>query len=110
MGQPAARVTDPIAHKGAAGAVLEGESSVLIGGLPAARLGDAVAHGAGREIIVEGESSVLIAGRPAARVADKVACSGLIIGGCGSVLIGLNALGECVKEAGDSGAAMVGAQ
>jgi uncharacterized Zn-binding protein involved in type VI secretion len=88
MGQPAARITDGVAHKHASGGIIEGSPDVLIGGLPAARLGDRVKHGRGEEVITEGAYTVLINGRPAARMGDGVSCGGVIIGGCGTVLIG----------------------
>nr|WP_263145048.1 PAAR domain-containing protein [Pseudomonas sp. RIT-PI-AD] len=103
MGQPAARVGDAALHNQAEGAILQGEPSVLIGGLLAARVGDLVKHNKGEEPIVEGEPTVLIGGRPAARVGDRVACQGAIAVGCNSVWIGLNRQGECLKSAGEEG-------
>lgn len=107
MGQPAARETDGVSHKGGAGPVIKGLPTVLIGGLPAARLGDPVQHSSGTETIAEGEASVLIGGKPAARMADKVACSGIIVGGCATVHIGRDKDEACLLEAADMGAMLV---
>lgn len=107
MGQPAARKTDNVAHRKAAGLVLMGSANVLIGGLPASRQGDLVQHGKGTEPITEGEATVLINGRPAARLGDHVACTGVIATGCGTVLIGEIAEGVCLAEAAQSNTALV---
>lgn len=107
MGQPAARETDDVAHKKAAGPIIKGMPTVLIGALPAARLGDPVQHNSGAETIVEGEPSVLIGGKPAARMADKVACGGIIVGGCTTVHIGRDKDEACLLEAAEMGAMVV---
>jgi hypothetical protein len=61
---------------------------VLIGGMPAATAGDACACTGPPDVIVAGSSGVLIGGKPAARIGDATAHGGVIVGGCGSVLIG----------------------
>lgn len=106
-GQDAARVDDAVAHIGGKGAVLSGSPNVRVGGAQAARKGDTVEHNKGIEKIIEGEPTVLINGMPAARVGDQVACEGRIAVGCASVRIGLHPLGECVRKAGEAGAALV---
>jgi len=73
-------------HKG--GPVLEGVSTILIGGRPVASVGARCAcHGA-TDTITRGSAVVLVGGRPAARVADATAHGGLISEGEFSVLIG----------------------
>jgi uncharacterized Zn-binding protein involved in type VI secretion len=100
-------VDDAIAHIGGKGAVISGSPNVRVGGAALARMGDSVQHNKGFEKIVEGEPTVLINRMPAARVGDRVACEGRIAVGCTSVRIGKHALGECVRQAGESGAAIV---
>ena len=88
MGNPAARLTDSVAHIDGSGDIEEGAEGVFIDGQKAARQGDKVRHDDGKETITEGSASVFINGKPAARVGDKVGCGGKIASGCGSVLIG----------------------
>ena len=107
MGQPAARKNDDVGHIKGDGPIVEGSENVLIGKLPAARKGDKVKHSKGIEAVIEGESSVLINQRPAARIADKVGCGGVIVGGCGSVLIGRDKDEICLQQAADQGAMLV---
>lgn len=107
MGQPAARAGDAVIHQQAAGAVLQGLPSVLVGDLPAARQGDLVQHNNGLEAITEGEPTVLIGGMPAARMGDRVTCEGAIAVGCTTVWIGLSLEGECLKDAGEHGVPFV---
>jgi predicted Zn-dependent protease with MMP-like domain len=61
---------------------------VLIGGLPAAVAGDSCACMGEPDKITGGTTGVFIGGKPAARVGDSCAHGGVVIGGCGSVLIG----------------------
>lgn len=56
-GHPAARVTDPAVCNGPTDSIVQGSATVLIGGLPAARFGDASAHGG---VVIQGCGSVLI--------------------------------------------------
>jgi uncharacterized Zn-binding protein involved in type VI secretion len=65
-----------------------GYATVLIGGMPAATAGDACSCIGPPDVIVAGSSGVLIGGKPAARMGDTTAHGGVIVGGCGSVLIG----------------------
>lgn len=107
MGQPAARKTDAVAHKKAAGAILEGSPNVHIGMLPAARQTDPVTHNHSTEAIRQGEPTVLINGLPAARMGDEVSCTGVVASGCNTVLIGRIPKGECLVQAGESAAPFV---
>ncbi|GAC1569404.1 MAG: hypothetical protein NVS3B3_23790 [Aquirhabdus sp.] len=107
MGQPAARQSDDVAHKKAAGPILEGSTNVLIGKMSAARLGDKVKHDNSTEAITEGESTVLINGKHAARLGDKVSCSGIVIGGCMTVHIGRDKDEACLLGAAEQGAMVV---
>jgi uncharacterized Zn-binding protein involved in type VI secretion len=95
LGKPAARKDDlhtcpvatPVPHAG--GPITgPGCTSVLIGGKPAARVGDKCTCSGAVDIIVTGSSGVFIGGKPAARMGDITAHGGVIVGGCGSVLIG----------------------
>jgi hypothetical protein len=61
---------------------------VLIGGMPAATAGDACTCTGPPDVIVTGSCGVLIGGKPAARMGDTTAHGGVIVGGCGTVLIG----------------------
>ena len=114
MGKPAARITDMHtcqmkenrrAHEG--GPILEGSPDVFIGGLPAARVGDKAQCKGSPDTIVEGEPTVLINGKPAARMGDKTAHGGIIIGGCGTVLIGTGSPGRCAEQAAADGSSHV---
>lgn len=109
MGQPAARKTDTVAHKKAAGAIIDGSPNVRIGMLAAARQTDLVKHNNHIEAVQQGEATVLINGLPAARIGDEVSCSGVIATGCNTVLIGGIPKGECLRQAGDSAAPFVAA-
>ncbi len=98
-GEPAARLGDTTAH---GGSIVEGEPTVLIGGMQAARMGDMhtcpmvtptvppVPHVGGP--ITNGSSTVFIGGMPAARVGDMATCSNgppdQIVTGDMTVLIG----------------------
>jgi uncharacterized Zn-binding protein involved in type VI secretion len=77
---PAPHVGGPLTGPGCA--------TVLIGGMPAATAGDACTCNGPPDIIVAGSSGVLIGGKPAARMGDATARGGVIVGGCGTVLIG----------------------
>lgn len=98
-GKPAARKGDQTTH---GGSIVQGFSSVLIGGKPAARIGDnhtcpmmsyaphPIPHVGGP--ILTGSKSVLIGGKSAARVGDQALCQNsppdTIHQGCPTVLIG----------------------
>lgn len=109
---PAARVGDdhfcpmikpiPIPHKG--GPVLQGEPTVLIGGLPAARKGDSLTCIGDKDMVKEGESTVLIGGKPAARMGDGTQHGGRIVKGDTTVLIGQVARGSQDNQSGGLGA------
>lgn len=88
---PAARVTDVqacIIHLG--GAIVDGEQSVLIGGLPAARFRDsAICAGSFLGVnIASGSPTVLIGKEKAARIGDTTCHGGKIVSGCSTVIIG----------------------
>lgn len=110
MGKPAARIGDAHtcpkrenarSHEG--GPILEGSTDFIIGGKPAARVGDRVRCNGSTDMIVEGDPTVLINNRPAARMGDKTAHGGVVVGGCGSVLIGTSSLGRCAEDAAAAG-------
>lgn len=93
--KPAARITDmhacpesngPVPHVG--GPIISGSPDVLIGGLPAARVTDKLTCVGPPDTIVMGSPMVLINGLMAARMGDQTAHGGVIVGGCGTVLIG----------------------
>lgn len=85
---PAARITDLHVCPVAAGPVVTGESTVLVGYLPAARVGDQATCGSGKDGIETGEPSVLIGYKDAARIGDMTTNGGTITTGFPSVLIG----------------------
>ena len=96
MGKPAARLGDmhtcpkvqpgPVPHVG--GPIIQGSPNVIIGGQPAARVGDAAMCVGPPDKIKKGSSTVFINGKPAARIGDTTAHGGVIISGCGTVIIG----------------------
>lgn len=101
MSKPAARVGDfhtcpkrtgKVPHVG--GPIVQGSPNVFIGGLPAARQGDMAVCIGPPDKIAGGSSSVFINGKPAARLGDDTAHGGVIVGGCGTVLIGDSAGGQ----------------
>jgi uncharacterized Zn-binding protein involved in type VI secretion len=113
MGQPAARIGDmhtcpmftgSVPHVG--GPIAKGCPTVLIGGMPAARIGDQAVCVGPPDAIAQGEPTVLIGGMPAARMGDATAHGGIIVVGCPTVLIGVNA-GVCLAQAAQSGATFV---
>jgi uncharacterized Zn-binding protein involved in type VI secretion len=116
MGQPAARVGDmhncpqvdpgPKPHTG--GPILpSGCQSVLIGGKPAARVGDKAKCNGPADTITHGENTVLIGGSPAARLGDRTAHDGVIVEGCGTVLIGVCSQCCCMCNASKQGTMFV---
>lgn len=62
--------------------------TVLIGGMPAATVGDMCVCVGSSDTIAKGSGSVIINNKPAARMGDATAHGGVIVAGCGSVLIG----------------------
>ena len=62
--------------------------TVLITKLPAAVVGDTLSCVGPPDCIMQGSSTVMIGGRPAARVGDATAHGGSIVVGCPTVLIG----------------------
>src|SRR4051812_13791745 len=85
---PAARITDRHAcslHP--QNAIVQGESTVIIGFQPQSRVTDAEACGA---TISKGEPSVIIEGQDAARKGDPTSHGGVIASGCPTVIIGSN--------------------
>lgn len=107
-GKPAARLGDAVAcPKCGATALVQGSSDVSFDGLPAATLGHACGCGAALSAAVI--SNVLINGQPAAVLGSLTSHGGVVIGGSGSVIIGLNAggaiKGACASRAGTTGLA-----
>jgi len=95
MGKPAARIGDFHVcpkHSGSSdrkgGPVLDGISTILIGGRPAAAVGARCACRGATDTVTRGSAVVLLGGRPAARVADATAHEGFISEGEFSVLVG----------------------
>jgi uncharacterized Zn-binding protein involved in type VI secretion len=86
MGQPAARITDTVAHVGSA--ILQGCSKTFIGNLAAAHVTHEVIHKGVTVFIAQGSGSVNIENQPAARLGDMVSCGDPISSGCTSVHIG----------------------
>ena len=77
----------PVPHVG--GPILPpGASTVLIGGVPAATVGDMCMCIGPPDTIVLGSGTVLIGGKFAARMGDSTAHGGVIVAGCGTVIIG----------------------
>jgi uncharacterized Zn-binding protein involved in type VI secretion len=70
------------------GPVLQGEPTVLIGGMPAARAGDMLACSGSTDTIAMGSSTVMIGGKSAARMGDITAHGGSIVIGEPTVIIG----------------------
>lgn len=92
----AARVTDfhacpmlnPDESPHVGGPIATGEPSVMIGNLPAARIYDFASCVGPPDLIAQGSRSVFIGWRAAARVTDRTVHGGIIVRGCGTVLIG----------------------
>ena len=108
MGLPAARIGDlHTCPEHAGGPIVTGQANVLIGGSPAARVSDTLlCDGVPADVIVQGEPTVLIGGKPASRLSDKTAHGGVVVTGCGSVLIG-SQMGQCLRVAALSAAVFV---
>jgi uncharacterized Zn-binding protein involved in type VI secretion len=80
------QATGMVPHVG--GPIANGSPDVFIGGLQAARVGDQAVCVGPPDTIAQGSPTVFINGKPAARLGDKTAHGGVIIGGCGTVIIG----------------------
>ena len=65
-----------------------GVPTVLICGMPAAVVGDLCTCVGPPDTIVKGSATVFIGGRMAARMGDLTAHGGVIVSGCGTVIIG----------------------
>lgn len=107
-GKPAARLGDAVAcPKCGTTALVQGSTDVAFDGLPAATLGHACGCGAALSAAVI--PAVLINGRPAAVLGSLTSHGGVVIGGSGSVIIGLDAggapKGACASRAGTTGLA-----
>lgn len=107
-GKPAARLGDAVAcPKCGATALVQGSSDVSFDGLPAATLGHACGCGAVLSAAVI--PTVLINGQPAAVLGSLTSHGGVVIGGSGSVIIGLDAggaaKGACASRASVTGLA-----
>lgn len=107
-GKPAARLGDAVAcPKCGATALVQGSSDVSFDGLPAATLGHACGCGAVLSAAVI--PTVLINGQPAAVLGSLTSHGGVVIGGSGSVIIGLDAggatKGACASRVGTTGLA-----
>lgn len=105
-GKPAVRLGDAVAcPKCGTTALAQGSSDVSFDGLPAATLGHACGCGAALSAAVI--PHVLINGRPAAVLGSVTSHGGVVIGGSGSVIIGLDAggatKGACASRAGTTG-------
>ncbi|MDH4765551.1 putative Zn-binding protein involved in type VI secretion [Pseudomonas oryzihabitans] len=107
-GKPAARLGDAVAcPQCGTTALIQGSADVAFDGLPAATLGHACGCGAVLSAAVI--PTVLINGRPAAVLGSLTSHGGVVIGGSGSVIIGLDAggaaKGACASHAGTTGLA-----
>jgi uncharacterized Zn-binding protein involved in type VI secretion len=79
-------VTGTVPHVG--GPIAMGAPTVLIGGMPAARVGDMAVCNGPPDAVAMGSGTVMICGSPAARLGDATAHGGVIVAGCGNVMIG----------------------
>lgn len=79
-------VTGTVPHVG--GPIAMGAPTVLIGGMPAARIGDMAVCNGPPDAIAAGSGTVVICGSPAARMGDATAHGGVVVAGCGTVVIG----------------------
>ena len=107
-GKPAARLGDAVAcPKCGSTALVQGSADVTFDGLPAATLGHACGCSAALSAAVI--PNVLINGRPAAVLGSLTSHGGVVIGGSGTVIIGLDAggaaKGTCASHAGTTGLA-----
>jgi len=80
------QVTGLVPHVG--GPIISGSSNVIICGNGAATFGSLAVCTGTMDQIAQGSSTVLINGLPAARQGDLSAHGGVIVQGCGTVLIG----------------------
>lgn len=88
-GKPAARLGDAVAcPKCGTNALVQGSSNVFFDGQPAATLGHACGCGAAVSAAVI--PNVLINGQPAAVLGSVTSHGGVVIGGAGTVIIGMN--------------------
>ncbi|UUW71314.1 PAAR domain-containing protein [Pseudomonas oryzihabitans] len=107
-GKPAVRLGDAVAcPECGTTALIQGSADVAFDGLPAATLGHACGCGAALSAAVI--PHVLINSRPAAVLGSVTSHGGVVIGGSGSVIIGLDAggtpKGACASRAGTTGLA-----
>ena len=96
MGKPGARIGDhhvcpmvdpgPKPHVG--GPVVQGNPTVLVGGMPAATVGDMCVCCGPPDTIAQGAPTVMIGGKPAATMGSSTAHGGTIVAGCPTVMIG----------------------
>lgn len=77
----------PVPHIGGP-IVGPGVPNVLICDLPASVVGDMLICVGPPDAVIEGSTTVLIGGRPAARLGDATAHGGEIVFGCPTVIIG----------------------
>ncbi|MDR6676630.1 PAAR domain-containing protein [Pseudomonas oryzihabitans] len=106
-GKPAARLGDPVAcPKCGTTALVQGSSNVFFDGLPAATLGHACACGAALSAAVI--PNVLINGKPAAVLGSVTSHGGVVIGGSGTVFIGMNGGGASTAGAANGACASQG--
>jgi len=88
-GKPAARLGDAVAcPQCGATALVQGSANVFFDGLPAATLGHAC--GCGATISAAVIPNVLINGQPAAVLGSVTSHGGVVIGGSGTVIIGMD--------------------
>ncbi|KTT12388.1 hypothetical protein NS2R_09300 [Pseudomonas oryzihabitans] len=92
-GKPAARLGDAVAcPKCGTTALVQGSSNVFFDGLPAATLGHACGCGAALSAAVI--PNVFINGQPVAVLGSVTSHGGVVIGGSGTVIIGMNGGGS----------------
>jgi len=91
---PASRISDIASGHGGypPSKVIQGSSDVFVGGLPQHRKGDAIMKHKKKSSHLRksacGSSSVFVNSKQAVRIGDCVSCGGLLVTGCGSVVIG----------------------
>jgi uncharacterized Zn-binding protein involved in type VI secretion len=90
-------VTGVVPHVG--GPIGVGSPTVKIGGLPAARVGDLATCIGPPDVIADGEPTVVIEHKQAARVGSATAHGGLIVAGCGTVIIGSSGQADALRKA-----------
>ena len=96
MSRPAARMSDfhscpqltPGGTPHVGGPIVQGEPTVLVGGMPAATVGSLCTCAGPPDSILVGSATVLFGGKPAARQGDATVHGGIVVMGLPTVLIG----------------------